>query len=121
MPSWCRVVMGAFARDENFSIFVKLVSLIASKISRTLIEHIDKICNLESGLSFSSIYSVENLDIFEVIAKTSFFQNSQNAEPCSKPSKMQRRKRRRKRNVVRREIYCVMKREILSLMKTVSQ
>ena len=34
---------------------------------RVLIEHVDRICSLESGLSFGFICSFGNLDIFEVM------------------------------------------------------
>ena len=38
-------------------------------------EDIDSICSLDSKLSFSFLCSVKILDIFEVIVKTSFFEN----------------------------------------------
>ena len=50
----------------------KFVFFLNSRIPRIPTEDIDSICSLESGLSFSSISSVRILDIFKVIAKTSF-------------------------------------------------
>ena len=51
------------------------------RILRILIEHIEFVWSLESGLSFDSICSFENLYIFEVITKTCFLKISQNGQP----------------------------------------
>ena len=59
-------------RVEHFATFEKLVFAITYKISRILMEHIESICSLESGLIFMSICSIRILNILEVIAKMSF-------------------------------------------------
>ena len=56
----------------GFSIFGKLVSAIASRILRILMERIDSICNLASELFFDCLYFIRIHDTFEVITKRIF-------------------------------------------------
>ena len=60
------------ARVAHFAIFESLVFAITSKILRFLMEHIEKVCSLESELFLITICSIRILDIFEVIVKNDF-------------------------------------------------
>ena len=62
----------AVIRVAHFGIFEKLVFAITFKILKNLMEHIERVCSLESKLFLISICSIRILDILEVIAKTSF-------------------------------------------------
>ena len=57
-------------RVEHLAMFEKLVSAIASRTLRILMEHIDSICRVDSELSFDYRCSFKTPDIFEVIVNS---------------------------------------------------
>ena len=67
----------------HFSILEKLVLAITSRILRILMKYIEIKYSLDSKLQTLSVCSVRVLNIFEVIAKTSFFTNSKMLNPGS--------------------------------------
>ena len=61
--------MSDLVRRLGSGLRIFLVFGITPRILRNVMEHIDSICSLESGLYFGSICSIRLLSILEVIAK----------------------------------------------------